>query len=388
MVPPQALPSDDSESRWLSQYLGCLSHSPLASWVFEPETMRLLWANQAAVALWQAESAAELLARDLSGVPAHVFTRVQALVDRLRRDETVVEQWTLYPRGVPTPIQLYLAAIYLPGGRLVVLSHGIASDIDPFLLRGAEVLRHTNILVALIDSKGQILIQNAAAQALFVARPSWFDWFADSTALQAMVAQALSGERVHREMWAETAKGRRCLGVELSAVLDPISGQRVLLAHHTDETDRVSALAELKQTLAVVQDQRSQIFSLSAPIIDLGNSIVAVPIVGPLDSERSTEIARRLLPAVVERRAKRVILDLTGSIVSDLQSGQGLPRILRALQLIGSKPALSGLSADLSRHLAESELGELDVPSFPTLARALAAFAATDSARGEYRAPS
>lgn len=380
--------SRDAQSQWLSQHLGCLTNSPIASWVFEPETMRLLWGNQAAVYLWQAKSVADLQSRDLSKAPAHVLTRIQTLVARLRSAETVVEQWTLYPHGVPTPIQLYLAPIYLPDGRLVALSHGISSSIDPFLLRGAEVLRHTNILVALIDSGGQILIRNAAAEALFVARSTWFDWFTDSAAIQALMAQAFSGERVYREMWAETAVGRRCLGVDLSAVLDPISGQRVLLAHHTDVTDRVKALAELKRTLAVIQDQRSQILSLSAPIIDLGNSIVAVPIIGPLDTERSTEIARRLLPAVVERRAKRVILDLTGSIVSDIQGSPGLPRILRALQLIGSKPALSGLSPDLARHLVESEIGELGIPAFPTLARALAFFATTDSARGKSLTPS
>lgn len=344
--------------------------------------MRLLWGNPAALSIWQAASLDELLSRDLSNAPPHVLTRMKALVDQLRANETVVEQWTLYPRGVPTSSQLYLSPLYLPDGQMVVLTQGIVSNVDPFLLRGAEVLRHTNVLVALLAAEGRILIQNPAAQALFGARPSWFEWFVDAAEPKTLVVQALAGERIYRELWAETALGRRCLGVELHAVLDPVSGQQVLLAHHTDETARVNVLTDLKQTLAVVKEQRTQILSLSAPIIELGNSIIAVPVIGPLDSERSTEIASRLLSAIVERRAKRVILDLTGSIASDNQGGHGLLRILRAIQFIGSKPALSGLHPDLSRNLIESGLDELGVPSFPTLAHALAAFTAASANPG------
>lgn len=371
MTDPQAH-TDDARVLWLSRQLEGLSRSPIASWVFEPEAMRILWGNPAALSLWQADSMADLLARDLSKMPAHVLTRTRSAVDRLRAGETVVEQWTLYPRGVPTPIQLHLSTLDLPDGTSAVLSQGVEAELDPFLVRGAEMLRHTNVIMALVDPEGRILVQNPAALALFGDRPDWFEWFTDPAAMRGLSGQAFAGERVYRELWVETTTGRRCLGVELTAVLDPLSGRRMLLAHHTDETDRVTAVAELERTLAVVQEQRGQILALSAPIIDLGDSTITVPIVGPLDAGRSAEILDRLLPAIVERRARRTILDFTGSVTSDPRVGEDIARMLRAIRLLGSMPAISGLHPVLCRHLVDSGLAELDVPAYGTLAQALA----------------
>ncbi len=78
---------------------------------------------------------------------------------------------------------------------------------------------------------------------------------------------------------------------------------------------------ELEEKLAIINEQRSAIRALSAPIIQVWDRVLALPVVGTLDEERAAEITGRLLDAVVNHKAKYAILDLTGVETVD----EGLP---------------------------------------------------------------
>lgn len=359
----------------LCQRLAGLELSPLAAWLIDPDSMRILWANLPAVALWKARDLPDLLARDLSGAPARVVSRTQAIVDQLRAGRTVTEEWTLYPRGIPTPVNLHFVGVPLPDGRIGMLNHALTSEVaaDHTLLRGVEALRHTTVIVALLAPDGSILMQNPAAQVVFGTRPSWLDWFVDREQARPLLQQALAGEVLHHELWARTLSGERCLGVGIHSVRDPVTGQPAVLVHHTDETQRIALLQKLKDSLAVVRSQRSEILSLLAPILDLGEQTIAVPIIGTIDFERSAEIADRLLPAIVSRRAVRVVLELTGAVFTGEVGARGLLHTIRAIQLLGSKPSLCGLQPTMTRHLVDAGFDLSGVPSYRSLAHALLA---------------
>ena len=75
---------------------------------------------------------------------------------------------------------------------------------------------------------------------------------------------------------------------------------------------RNQLLAEMNEQLVTIQRQHSQIVALSAPLLDVWLGVLAIPMVGSLDSLRISEVTERLLSAVSERRVQFVILDLTG----------------------------------------------------------------------------
>jgi anti-anti-sigma factor len=102
---------------------------------------------------------------------------------------------------------------------------------------------------------------------------------------------------------------------------------------------------------------------LSAPILDVGRHTIAVPVIGELTTERCQELAQRLLQALVERRARRAILDLTGVSGIDSAGVGGLQRLLDAIRLLGASPIITGISAQVAQRLARhgAELSQLAI---------------------------
>jgi rsbT co-antagonist protein RsbR len=374
---------DSSLPMSLAQRLFGMERSAIPVWVIDTDSMRILWANDDAARLWNARDVADLLTRDLSGAPAPVIARTQDIAARLRKGETLIEEWTLYPRGVPTTVRLHLSGVPLDDGRIGMLNQALPSGVaqDPTLLRGIESLRHTSVMVALVTESGEILMQNPAALAVFGSDKSWLAWFVDAEAARAMLALALAGQEVHKELMVRTENGERCYAVGAHATRDPVTGTQVVLTHHTDETVRTSAVRTVEQqghlieklhlTLGLVERQRAQILALSVPILDVGERTIAVPIIGQLDESRCAELADRLLGKIVERGAKTVILDLTGAVTLDEKSAGNLMRILQALRLLGSHPILSGIRPEVAVHLVSSGFDISELRLARTLAEAL-----------------
>jgi anti-anti-sigma regulatory factor len=96
--------------------------------------------------------------------------------------------------------------------------------------------------------------------------------------------------------------------------------------------------------------------ALSAPLIPVSRDVLIVPLIGQLDSERIA-IARRTLLAYVEnQRIGQVLIDLTGA--TDLSPGAArqLEQLVRAVGLLGSQCALSGLRPELARDLTRRDV--------------------------------
>lgn len=128
-----------------------------------------------------------------------------------------------------------------------------------------------------------------------------------------------------------------------------------------------SSTQELERQLQIVQKQADEIRELSAPLIEVGAGVLAVPLIGRLDNERAAYLTQHLLSTVQTRRMRRVILDLTGLRGVDAQTAQTLLRIQRALALIGARVTLCGIGAPVAQVLAlagdESDIHPLHVTS-------------------------
>jgi len=126
---------------------------------------------------------------------------------------------------------------------------------------------------------------------------------------------------------------------------------------------------ELQEKLAIIEQQRSTIHSMSAPIIQVWDGVLALPVVGQLDETRASDITERLLGSVVALAASQVILDLTGVETVDDATADHLLRIIRATTLLGAQSIITGvrpavaqtlvaLGADLTNTTVRSNLRE------------------------------
>lgn len=101
--------------------------------------------------------------------------------------------------------------------------------------------------------------------------------------------------------------------------------------------------AEIEQKLQTIEEQRSEIEELSAPIIDLWDGVLALPLVGRVDAERAARITEALLHRVVASRTRWVIVDLTGVGDVDETMADSLVRLTAAAELIGSRCIVTGI---------------------------------------------
>lgn len=379
----------------LGERLAALRLSMLPCWVYDHDFGRVRWANERALEVWRAESEAELLARDFSQSSEATRTRLDNYLRALRKGQAVAEDWTLYPRGKPTTMTLHGTGIELDDGRLAILFQAVLKDaqLAPSMVRGVEALRHTSLMVSLLAPDGSVLFHNPATLRAFGDAPNIAGWFADGGL--ALLKAIAAGEPFSSEEKVSTVEGKRWHALAAQQATDPVTGERAVLLSQDDVTDRRRAedlaetrsrlLDELNHTLALVEEQRQQILTLSAPVLDVGQSTLAVPLIGNVNSERLSEIAQRLLPALQAQRARYVILDLTGC--SELQGAdaQRLGQLTGSIALLGGKPILTGIRPQLARALIGSGADLLGLPTLRTLREAIehcrAAASSTEPAR-------
>ncbi|WP_437579377.1 PAS domain-containing protein [Sorangium sp. So ce887] len=110
------------------------------------------------------------------------------------------------------------------------------------------------------------------------------------------------------------------------------------------EADEKSALAaELDRRIAVIQAQHRQILALSAPILEVADGIVGVPLIGAMDEERTAMLTERLLERIATRQVRSVVLDLSALEAMDTRTADRLVSIVRAISLLGARAAITGI---------------------------------------------
>jgi anti-anti-sigma factor len=269
---------------------------------------------------------------------------------------------------------LHGSGIELDDGRLAILFQATLkeSPLDPSMIRGTEALRHTSLMVSIIGQTGEALFHNPAALRAFGDAAHLSGWFEDSG--QALLAALDAGESYQAELLIRTLSGARWHSLRGTPTLDPVTGVRAVLLQQLDIHKRRQAedlaaarsknVDELNQTLAVVENQRQQILMLSAPILEVGEQTLAVPLIGQLSQDRIHEIAQRLLPAAQSRRCRFVILDLTGCSELDSGGARSLRQLTLAVELLGSRCIVTGIHPSLARAILAAGL---DVSRLQTL---------------------
>lgn len=115
--------------------------------------------------------------------------------------------------------------------------------------------------------------------------------------------------------------------------------------------------AELeRERLETIERQRMAIADLSAPIMDVWDGVIALPVIGLVDTQRSVELTERLLERISSSGARCVIVDVTGVDVVDTATANHLLQMIRSASLLGAFCVVSGISPQVAQTLVQLDV--------------------------------
>jgi rsbT co-antagonist protein RsbR len=116
--------------------------------------------------------------------------------------------------------------------------------------------------------------------------------------------------------------------------------------------------------------QQQELLELSTPVVQLWDGILALPLIGTLDSARTQIVMESLLERIVTSGAEIAIIDITGVPTVDTLVAQHLIKTISAARLMGADCVLSGIRPQIAQTIVHLGL-ELNVISKATMADAL-----------------
>lgn len=129
--------------------------------------------------------------------------------------------------------------------------------------------------------------------------------------------------------------------------------------------------AQIAAQRGEIASQLQTIGELETPVIEVWESILALPIFGTLDSQRAQTMTEKLLQRVVETKSEIVILDITGVPVVDTAVARHILDTVAAARLLGADVLIVGLTAHTAMTLVHLGVDLSSVASRTTMARGL-----------------
>ena len=126
-----------------------------------------------------------------------------------------------------------------------------------------------------------------------------------------------------------------------------------------------------EQLAAVLAQQRLTISELQMPVIQVWDRILALPIVGSLDTARTQEMNEALLQKIVDTGAEIVIVDLTAVPVVDTAVAKHLLETVTAARLLGAEAMLVGMAPRIAITLVHLGIDLSGIITRGTLAQGL-----------------
>jgi rsbT co-antagonist protein RsbR len=120
----------------------------------------------------------------------------------------------------------------------------------------------------------------------------------------------------------------------------------------------------------VIQRQQREMMELSTPVVQLWENILALPLIGTLDSERTQVVMESLLQKIVETGASIAIIDITGVPTVDTLVAQHLLKTVAAARLMGADCIISGIRPQIAQTIVHLGVNLSDVTTKASLADA------------------
>lgn len=116
-----------------------------------------------------------------------------------------------------------------------------------------------------------------------------------------------------------------------------------------------------KSREAVILRQQQEMLELSTPVVKLWDGVLALPIIGTLDSSRTQTVMENLLEKIVETGSELAIIDITGVPTVDTLTAQHLLKTVTAARLMGAECIISGIRPQIAQTIVHLgvELGDI-----------------------------
>jgi rsbT co-antagonist protein RsbR len=121
----------------------------------------------------------------------------------------------------------------------------------------------------------------------------------------------------------------------------------------------------------LISAQAEQLMELSTPVVKLWDGVIAVPLVGTLDSARTMVVMEKMLQALVDTGSEQAIIDITGVPAVDTQVAQHLLKTVVAARLMGAECTVSGIRPQIAQTIVALGIDFGDIVTKATLADAL-----------------
>jgi rsbT co-antagonist protein RsbR len=122
----------------------------------------------------------------------------------------------------------------------------------------------------------------------------------------------------------------------------------------------------------IIKQQAESMLELSTPVVQLWDGIIAVPLVGTLDSARTQLVMEKMLDALLASGSSHAVIDITGVPTVDTEVAQHLLKTVMAARLLGAQCTICGIRPQIAHTIVSLGIEFGDIATKATLADALA----------------
>ncbi len=178
--------------------------------------------------------------------------------------------------------------------------------------------------------------------------------------------EAVENEQTEEVVQAELSpQGGRSVAYEVS--LSPLHADGTLRGVTIIGRDVSEQLSTERRLQQLSQDIRTQ----SMPIVEVWDGVVLTTVVGSLDTRQAEYLTEELLDEIVAVEAEAAIIDITGIDVLDTATAQHLIDTINAVNLLGSRVVITGISPDIAQTLVQLGIPLSDIETRSSLMEGL-----------------
>ena len=122
----------------------------------------------------------------------------------------------------------------------------------------------------------------------------------------------------------------------------------------------------------IINRQQEELLELSTPVVKLWDGVLALPMIGTLDSARTQVVMETLLQRIVDTGSEIAIIDITGVPTVDTLTAQHLLKTVTAIRMMGADCIISGIRPQIAQTIVHLGIDLQGVTTKATLADALA----------------
>ena len=219
----------------------------------------------------------------------------------------------------------------------------------------------SNELEPILDA----LVRAARANPLNVALPAYDE-------LRALLSEYSRSRARYGFSPSETASAIFTLrDIVTRGVADAPAADVAAFATFIDGLGLLTFEAFVSARETVIVNQNEQLLELSTPVVKLWDGIVALPLVGTLDSARTQVVMESLLQTLLATGSAHAIIDITGVPAVDTEVAQHLLKTVFAARLMGADCVISGIRPQIAQTIVALGVEFGDIVTKASLADAL-----------------